>query len=110
MVDFYIAQNDREPNLRVTCLDEVGEIVPLTGVTTVVFSMINPGLGTPKISNSPATVIDAPNGIVEYAWGATDTDTPGDYDGEFEVSWPGGEKTTFPNHKVIQIRIRKQIA
>lgn len=109
MADFYIKEGDREPWLTATLVDENEEPVDLTSAVAVKFFMIKPPGTTPKVNGLAASVVDATEGRVKYEWGATDTDTPGDYDGEFEVEWSSGTKTTFPNFRFIQIRILKTI-
>jgi len=110
MADFHIKQGDREPALIVTCVDENRDVIPLTAATLVRFNLINPGTTTPKISLAAAFFEDIPGGKVRYEWGATDTDTPGKYNGEFIITWPGAKETRFPNYKYILIEIMKKIA
>lgn len=109
-VDFYIKEGDRAPALLVTCIDEDGVIIDLTAAISAAFYMINPGDDTPKV-NGTAAVIVAPQsgGQLRYNWAANDTDTPGDYDGEFEVLWSDGNKTTFPNFRFLRIKIARSI-
>lgn len=108
--DFYLKQDDTSPALVATLVDEDQVAIDLTSATGVAFHMIDPGTTTPKVNGGSVTVLDAPNGRVSYAWQATDTDTAGDYDGEFEVTWTGGSKTTFPNFRFMRIRILKDIS
>ena len=44
----------------------------------------------------PAVIADAPQGKVQYRFQAGDTDMPGDYFGEWQVTDPDGEVTTCP--------------
>ena len=108
-VDFYIKQEDTAPPLTATLVDENEAAVPLTNASGVVFHMIDPGNGTPKIEDGAVSIIDAPGGRVSYLWQAGDTDDPGDYDGEFEVTWDDGTKTSFPNFRYMRIKITKDI-
>ena len=50
----------------------------LTGAT-VTFSMRPTDAATLKINGATATVTDAPNGAVSYAWASTDVDTVGNF-------------------------------
>lgn len=50
---------------------------------------------TPKV-HATAAVDDATNGIMSYGWVLGDTDSDGQYRGEFEVTTPDGEIRTFP--------------
>lgn len=109
--DFYIKEGDRDPALIVTCVDENRDVIDLSAATQVQFNMINPGTTTPEISLA-AAVFEGPQsgGKVKYLWTTGDTDTPGKYNGEFVITWSGGNKTRFPNYKYILIEIMKKIA
>ena len=111
MADFYIKQGDREPPLIVTCVDENRDVIDLSAATLVRFNLINPGIDTPKLSLATAA-FEGPQsgGKVRYNWGAADTDTFGKYNGEFVITWSGGNITRFPNYKYILIEIMKKIA
>jgi len=111
MADFDIKKNDSAPALRCILQDDSANPIDLTNASTVQFHMKSDtdtgGTGTPLKVDAPASVIDAVNGIVEYAWlsDGSDTDTPGVWFGEFEVSWSAGGRTTFPNYTYISISI-----
>lgn len=96
-MSFGIKRNDRAPSLEVT----LGGI-DLTG-TTATFIMKLQGAATPKVS-APATVIAATSSL-RYDWGATDTDTIGMYQAEFEVTFAGGIKRTFPGNDYLYVLI-----
>jgi hypothetical protein len=101
-------KGDRRPRYRVA-LTVGGTAVDLTGATGVRFIMKStPASGTTKV-DAAATVVTAATGIVEYAWGATDTDTAGDYVIEFEVNW-SGEKQTFPSTGYFTLTIESDLA
>ena len=105
---FYIKQGDTSPYLQVTLKDGDGAVVNLTGATAV-FSMRRGGSTT--VSEQSATVVSpATAGVVRYTWGASDTATPGMYEGEFEVTFSGGEIQTYPNAGYIEINVLEQIA
>lgn len=110
--DFTIKRADRRPRFRVQLTVGKDNPVPinLTGNTGVWFIMKN-GSGTITV-NQPATVVDAANGIVEYAWGATDTTTLGDYSAEFEVAWSASrtETQTFPSEGYWPVHIVADLA
>lgn len=108
--DFYIKEGDRAPFLEAIAIDEDGEIVDLTAAVGVTFSMNNPGDDAPKIESSAASIVaPATQGLMRYQWGASDTEDPGNYDGEFEVEWSDGTKTTFPNFRFLRIKITRSI-
>jgi hypothetical protein len=92
---FVMKKGDRRPRYRVS-LTVGGSPVDLTGATGVRFIMkTSPAAGSATV-DAAATVVTAASGIVEYAWGPTDTTTSGIYVIEFEVNW-AGEKQTFPS-------------
>lgn len=101
--DFTIKRGDQLPELEVTLTDTAGRIVNLTGIIGVSFLMSVKGGA--NVVNRPATVVDAPNGIVKYVWADGDTDTAGGYNGEFEVEFGDGRTETFPNAKYIAIKV-----
>lgn len=110
---FRIKQGDTAPILSIVPLDQDGEAIPLAAATSVTFTM--------KLPDGPAIVDEAaadislgagPDGedLLEYEWQPGDTDQDGILDGEFEVTWSDGTKTTFPNFSYIQIIIKEQLA
>jgi len=105
---YFIKQNDTSPALQVTLQDASGTAVDLTG-TTVRFHMRKIGDTSTKVDDA-ATLSDADNGIVYYQWSATDTDTVGSFEAEFEVTYSGGEIETFPNNRFIEVEITDDIA
>lgn len=103
MADFEIKKNDSLPDLEVTLFDEDGR-VDLTGAT-VQFHMQDSS-GSLKI-NSAAVIDDATAGEVRYNWDSTagDTDTAGDFEGEFEVDFGSNDIQTWPHDENIEIKI-----
>jgi hypothetical protein len=110
-VDHTIKQGDRVPELTATLTDAAGAPVNLTGNVGVVFRLtsVDSLTGTPKVNAS--AVVDSPTlATVHYAWAGTDTDTPGLYFGEFQLTWGDGRTTTFPNDGNLLIKIVAQLA
>lgn len=105
---FNIKQNDTLPVITATLFDVNGSIVNLDGAT-VSFKMRQAGSTTAKV-NASAAVADAAKGKVTYSWSASDTDTVGEFEGEFQVTYSGGGIQTFPNNKYIEIEITDDIA
>lgn len=103
---FNLKRGDTSAGLRYTLLPSP---ISLAGAT-VVFSMRLRGLTVPKIARAAAVIEDAANGVVRYDWQAGDTDTPGLYEAEFEVTYADGAVETFPNSDWIIIRIEGDIA
>jgi hypothetical protein len=96
-----IKKGDREPAFTSQLL-VAGEPVNLTG-RSVRFLMRHAVTGTLKV-NAAATIVDAENGRVSYAWAAGDTDTPGLYKAEWEVM-SGGLRRTFPPRGYLHIEV-----
>jgi len=105
---FNLKQNDTSPSLQTTLLDGDGLPVSISGNNGVRFHMRAAG-GTVKI-DTDAIVVDAAAGIVRYDWTATDTDTAGTFQAEFEVTYTDDKIETFPNLGYIEIVITDDIA
>jgi hypothetical protein len=105
VADFTIKQNDRAPSIT-SFLKQAGVAINLTG-STVKFLMKNRDTGTVKV-NATATVVTALTGEVRYDWGASDTDTAGNYFAEWEIT-AGGLKTTCPNGRYLDITVLPEI-
>lgn len=102
-------QGDRFPSLAYALVDGNGDRVDLTTATAVRFHMGKEGRAA-KV-NAACTVDDAADGEVSYAWGSTDTDELGEFDADFEVTWPSGQPETFPSRRGdLQVHITSQIA
>lgn len=99
---FFIKQGDQLPAIQSTLLDANGLPINLSGAS-VVFLMRKLGAPTPKVEAS-ASIVDALNGIVAYAWQPGDTDTPDSYGGEW-VATVGGLQMTVPNFNYVTIII-----
>lgn len=96
-------KNDRLPALRAELTGADGTALDLTAAT-VVFRMTPYSGGARKIDDQSATIVDAANGVVSYAWGASDTDTPGLFKGEFVVTI-GGLPETVPSSGFVFIEV-----
>ena len=111
-VIFDMKQGDLKPALQVTLKDGDGVAVNVTGAT-VKFSMRNQATRALKINEGTVTLVTAASGIVRYDWVAGDTDTPGLYDAEFEVTYAGpAGPETFPNNDehFFTVRVNREIA
>ena len=107
MVDFTIKENDTSPVIQRTLTDAAGTAVNLTG-SSVVFKMYDQ-MRTTQVVSSAATLDDAANGVVSYTWLAADTDVPGWYWVEFEVTYADTSIETFPNSGYISVLITKEL-
>ena len=93
--DFYWKTHDTSPTIKVQLLDSAGAPVVVTG-GSVKFVMMAQGGGAPKV-NAAGTIVDGPTGVVSYTPVASDTDTTGTYQAEWEVVYLSGAKQTFPD-------------
>lgn len=110
MSEFFIKRGDTSPKLVGTLVDENGVVIDLTNAASVKFFMSDPGSGVNKVDGTAATVLAPPTaGRVSYAWLTADVDTAADYDGEFEVTWNDASKTSFPNFRYMEIKIKADI-
>lgn len=105
--DFNIKQNDTRPTLVATLTAAATDVF-----TSVVFKMSSKA-GVIKV-NSPAGIQTQPSassgGVVKYPWVAGDTDTPGDFRGEFTVTFSDGRVETYPNRGYIAIHIEQALS
>jgi hypothetical protein len=69
----------------------------LTG-QTVLFTMVKDGETTPTIYDQPCSIVDAGTGVVEYWWGAGESDESGMYRMMFKVVTAGGNIATYPEY------------
>lgn len=94
MPDFVLKAHDRLPSIQAV-LSTAGGVVDLTAATGVTFIMKATQGNTVKV-NAAATVVSATGGVCRYDWLAADSDTPGEYIAEWQVTWAGGKRQTFP--------------
>lgn len=91
----YLKQNDTAPTLDAILTNAAGDAVNVTGAT-VRFHMQLLGETVLKV-DAPAVVVDAEAGHVRYVLQEGDTDTPGRYKAEYEVTFLDGSVETFTN-------------
>lgn len=106
---FFIKRNDDTPTLDVALQDDRGRPVNVTGAT-VVFHMRNTSDDSVKVDGGTVSAITATKGEVRYEWTTTNTNTAGTFEGEFEVTFSGGEIQTFPNNGYIDIIILEDVS
>jgi hypothetical protein len=106
---FYIKQNDTRPELDVFLRDDKDRSINITGAV-VKFSLRNASDNSVKISLGSVTTVSSTAGRVKYSFSASDTDTSGNFDGEFQVTFVGGQIETFPNDGYIKVIITDDVA
>lgn len=101
--------HDLEPSFEVQLLD--GTIpVDLTSVVSALFLMkTRKGIKVAGLMTIPDQSILMNVGIVRYDWVSGDTDTPGTFTAEVQVTWPGGRPQTFPASRYVTIQIDKDL-
>lgn len=111
--DEHIKQNDTSPKLTRTYFTD--RDIDSTGVTvsSVSIHMAERDGGTVSL-NSTATLeaedYDTNSITVSYDWASGDTDTVGEYNVEFEITYSDGKVETFPKDGYIHLKISKEIA
>lgn len=105
---FLIKRNDTYPNLmlKIRTQGEFNQPVSfnLSGVTATTFSMSDSD-GNLKISSAEAEILNNVNGTMQYSWIDGDTDTSGNFKGEFELFFIDGKKISIPKTGFISIFI-----
>lgn len=108
---FVIKRGDRLPVLqRQLTISDGGSprAIDLTGCV-VTFTMASKATGAVKVS-APATIVSAVDGRVEYAWDADDTDTEGQFIGEWRVVYPDTKAMTVPTVDFLTINVLRSLA
>lgn len=107
---FEIRRGDRLPSYQVDALDKDGNAIDLSTASSAVFTMRDRGTDVLKVDRQDASVGVGGDGTTQnrmtYAWGASDTDTPGEYEVEFELTYAGGLKRTFPASEKQTLLVR----
>lgn len=95
----------RLPKLRQQLKQADGTPVPLTGASVRLLMGIP---GKPRKVAAAATILDAANGIVEYAWAAGDVDTVGVYLAEWECTFADGP-LPVPNNAFLTVVVTESL-
>jgi len=107
MVKITMKKGDRLPVIEATIKKKDGTALDLTNATAK-FIMVTAKDRTGKISAS-ATITDATGGKVKYEWAANDTNTAGDFLGEFEITYADGKKIAAPSEGYIEILFYEEL-
>lgn len=102
MADYTCKRHDLLPALEAHLKNADGTALDLTG-RTVTFMMRTRAATTLKV-DAAASIVDATSGHVRYQWVGTDTDTAGEYIGEFETLL-GAQPQTVPSGSYVTIDI-----
>lgn len=105
MSDFVIKAGDRLPKLRMTLADGAGAALDLTSVTGVAFRLRHQRGGALVGLTGSAAVVTPASGIVEYSWGSADTATPGEYFGEWVLTYAGPVTRTVPAPGFVTVTV-----
>ena len=92
---FFLTKNSTLPNLRMEVINDgrndFHKAYLALQSATVTFSMINMETGVKKIANAMAYVVGKEDSgceeayVIEYRWNKRDTNTPGNYIGQFKI-------------------------
>ena len=103
MEKFKIKKSDTRPPLNVQLLYNNGSAVDLSS-STVYFNM-GALIDRSAYTSGACVITGSTTGNCNYNWSTSDTDTVGDYWGEFEVNWGNGSIMTLPNNDNLKIQI-----
>lgn len=107
---FVIKRHATRPYLELSVKNSDGTAYDFTGASSVVFSMADLE-GVLKVDSAAAEFDggDPTTGKIRYRWTQADTDTEGEYSGEFDVVYPGSELLTVPVDGDIRVKIYTDI-
>jgi len=104
--DFVIKRGNLLPVITATLQDANSNAMDLTGATAK-FIMRQVGATLPKVNATAVIDPDQVNnkGKISYTWQTADTDTPGIYEAEWEVTFTGSKPQSFPNDDYLVLRV-----
>jgi hypothetical protein len=111
---FFLTKNSTLPNLRMEVINDgrndFRKAYLALQAATVTFTMTNMETGVKKIANAKAYVVEREDTgceeayVIEYRWNKRDTDTPGNYIGQFKIKFDDNisiDGMTFPKGELI---------
>lgn len=107
--DYFVRQGDQGLLIRTVCEDEHSVAVSIANAA-VAFHMKSIRGGTLKVNAAATNENSTATGQTSYALLAADTDTPGLYLAEFQVTFQSGAVQTFPNGGYILVKVTEQVA
>lgn len=93
---FSAKQGDTDP-LQFTLTGKDGAVQDLTGITGILLNLRWKGSTTKLVTDGSCTVVSATAGTASYAWGAGETDVPGELEGDVKVTFANGKQKGFPD-------------
>jgi len=102
MSDVTVTQGDTAPDLKATLSYSDGDPVDLTGAS-VRFQMRRPDDRRYTV-NGEATIEDENLGKVSYSWGPNDLAFTGEFQGQWEVTFPDSRVQTSDPPNTITVR------
>ena len=102
MADVEFVRGDNGPSLNGTLTDQTGAPVDLTSAS-VLFQMRLTDDRRFTV-NSTAVIVNATAGTVRYDWAAGQLDIAGDYEAQWQVTFPGGSVQTTDPANTITVR------
>lgn len=106
---FYIKKDDEDPPCQVKILNPDGSARDLTECSDFKFSMGLQG-ATPKVDLADATPVLLSQGVIQYDFTSTDTNTVAEYRAEFSFVNENSRLETFPKDGYIIIEVLEDIA
>ena len=105
---FVIKRHARRPFLRMYVKDQDGNAFDFTGAASVTFILSD---SSGALVFAKAGVIETPvtSGYLKYEWADGDTATAGEYRGEFDVLYAGGQKLTVPTKGNLLVKIYEDL-
>ena len=111
---FFLTKGSTLPNLRMEVINDgrhdFRKAYLALQAATVTFTMTNMETGVKKIANAKAYVVEREDTgceeayVIEYRWNKRDTDTPGNYIGQFKIKFDDNisiDGMTFPKGELI---------
>lgn len=108
-MSYSIKRGDRRPPFTSTLEAPIDTPIDLTGCTVKFLMAAKDSPYAVKV-DAAATIVSAVDGTVSYAWGATDTDTIGTYEAEWEITYGDGTKMTVPGDSYLYVRVVRDVA
>jgi hypothetical protein len=104
---FEIVSGDTTPIFDVNLLYDDLTVPNLVGAA-LVLTLRDPGLNTTYLSVTP-TLFPTSTNRIQYAWGPTDTATPGSYLGQITATFVDGTIQTFPTQSYFTVYIKPSL-